>query len=38
MAMAGVDLALWDLKGKITGLPVYKLIGARPSPKAFPAI
>jgi len=26
--LAGVDLALWDLGGKIAGLPVHKLIGA----------
>lgn len=26
-AMGGVDLALWDLKGKILGLPVYSLLG-----------
>jgi L-rhamnonate dehydratase len=26
-AMGGVDLALWDLKGKIMGLPVYSLLG-----------
>ena len=26
-AMAGVDLALWDLKGKIYELPVYSLLG-----------
>lgn len=26
-AMAGVDLALWDLKGKILGQPVYRLLG-----------
>ncbi len=26
-ALAAVDIALWDLKGKLTGLPIYKLIG-----------
>jgi len=26
-AMGGVDLALWDLKGKILGLPVYSILG-----------
>ncbi|MBN8926511.1 MAG: hypothetical protein BGO51_02690 [Rhodospirillales bacterium 69-11] len=26
-ALAALDIALWDIKGKLTGLPVYKLIG-----------
>ncbi len=25
--ISGIDIALWDLKGQITGLPVYKLLG-----------
>lgn len=26
-ALAGIDNAIWDLKGKITNLPVYQLLG-----------
>ena len=26
-ALAGVDIALWDLRGKALGVPVYKLLG-----------
>ncbi len=26
-ALAALDIALWDLKGKATGLPIHKLIG-----------
>jgi L-alanine-DL-glutamate epimerase-like enolase superfamily enzyme len=26
-ALAALDIALWDIKGKLTGLPIYKLIG-----------
>ncbi len=28
-AMAGIDIALWDIAGKKTGLPVHKLLGGR---------
>jgi L-alanine-DL-glutamate epimerase-like enolase superfamily enzyme len=27
--IAGIEAALWDLKGKILGLPVYELLGGR---------
>ncbi len=30
-AMAGIDTALWDIKGKALGLPVYKLLGGASS-------
>lgn len=29
MAMSAIDLAMWDLKGKLLGKPVYDLIGGR---------
>lgn len=28
-ALAGVDCALWDLRGKLLGLPVWKLLGGK---------
>lgn len=32
MALAGLDLALWDAQGKAAGLPVCALFGATPCP------
>ncbi|MFP6765186.1 MAG: mandelate racemase/muconate lactonizing enzyme family protein [Planctomycetaceae bacterium] len=29
MTISGIDLALWDLKGKTEGVPVYDLLGGR---------
>jgi L-alanine-DL-glutamate epimerase-like enolase superfamily enzyme len=26
-AIAGIELALWDIKGKALGVPVYELVG-----------
>ncbi|XDZ66504.1 mandelate racemase/muconate lactonizing enzyme family protein [Alphaproteobacteria bacterium LSUCC0684] len=31
-AMAGVDTAIWDLRGKIAGKPVVSLLGGAPGP------
>ncbi|MCI8802481.1 MAG: mandelate racemase/muconate lactonizing enzyme family protein [Oscillibacter sp.] len=32
-AMAAIDIACWDIKGKVLGVPVYKLIGGKTNSK-----
>ena len=35
LAMSGIDMALWDLRGKALGLPLFKLLGG--TRRAIPA-
>jgi D-galactarolactone cycloisomerase len=36
MALSGIDLALWDIRGKAIGWPLYKLLGGAANPiKAY---
>ena len=32
MAMSGIDVALWDIRGKACGWPLYKLLGGAQKP------
>lgn len=32
LALSGIDMALWDIKGKAVGLPIHKLLGGAEKP------
>ena len=36
MALSGLDIALWDLRGRVSGWPIHRLLGGAPRPvKAY---